>query len=327
MNAPKVSETDYIQFLIAAQRVYSCVEAGKVSPEVAAHDAYTRLLSRLPPDTEALWAEAKALLEPTQGVLILDDSTLDKPYARQIELVTRHWSGKHHAVVQGINLESLVWSDGESIVPVDCRLYAKAEDQYTKNDHARAMFTTAKERGFEPKLVMFDSWYASLANLKHLRAQNWSWLCRLKSNRQVDPDDTGNRAIAELDIPEAGLQVHLKGYGFIKVFRTVSPHGDAQHWATSDLDMSLEQFNIYAKQAWAIETYHRAIKQTVGIEKAQVRSSLKQRNHILLALRAYLRLEAHRLQTGISWYQAKFDIVRGAIQDYLAHPAILLPTA
>ena len=327
MNAPRVTESDYIQFLIAAQRVYSCVEAERVSPEAAAHDAYTRLLSRLPPDTEALWEEARELVELNKGVLILDDSTLDKPYGKAIELVTRHWSGKHHAVVRGINLESLVWSDGEKIVPIDCRVYAKAEDQQTKNDHARTMFTIAKERSFTPDLVMFDSWYASLANLKQLRSQGWAWLCRLKSNRLVDPDNTGNRAVTELDIPEVGLQVHLKGYGFIKVFRTVTPHGDAQHWATSKLELTFEQFGVYAKQAWRIETYHRAIKQTVGIEKAQVRSGVKQRNHILLALRAFLRLESHRLQTGISWYQAKFDIVRGAIHDYLAHPAILLPTA
>jgi putative transposase len=219
--------------------------------------------------------EAKGLVQLKAGVFILDDSTLDKPYAKQIELVTRHWRGKHHAVVQGINLESLVWSDGEGIVPVDCRLYAKTEDQQTKNDHARAMFTIAKERGFDPELVMVDSWYASLANLKQLRSQHWHWLCRLKSNRQVNPDTTGNRAIADSDIPEAGLQVHLKGYGFIKVFRTVSPHGDAQPWATSNPELTVEQFSGYAKQAWAIETYHRAIKQTVGLEKARVRSSRK----------------------------------------------------
>ena len=141
-------------------------------------------------------------------------------------------------------------------MPVDCRLYAKAEDQQTKNDPARAMVTIAKERGFEPEVVLFDSWYASLANLKHLRAQNWGWLCRLKSNRLVDPDNTGNRAIADLDIPDAGLQVHLKGYGFIKVFRTVTPHGDAQHWATRQLDMTVEHWQAYAQQAWCIETYH-----------------------------------------------------------------------
>jgi len=42
-------------------------------------------------------------------VLVVDDSTLDKPYAHKTELVHRHWSGKHHAVVSGINLITLVW--------------------------------------------------------------------------------------------------------------------------------------------------------------------------------------------------------------------------
>ena len=41
------------------------------------------------------------MLTPTDGILVVDDSTLDKPYARHIDLVTRHWSGKHHAVVRG----------------------------------------------------------------------------------------------------------------------------------------------------------------------------------------------------------------------------------
>jgi putative transposase len=71
MNALKVNESDYIQFLIAAQRVYRCVEAGRVSPEAAAHDAYTRLLPRLPPDTEALWEEAKGRVSLDKGVVIL----------------------------------------------------------------------------------------------------------------------------------------------------------------------------------------------------------------------------------------------------------------
>ena len=320
MNAPKVSESDYMQFLIAAQRVYSCVEAERVSPQAAAHDAYTRLLSRLPPDTEALWLEVESLVELTGGVFVLDDSTLDKPYARQMELVTKHWSGKHRQVVQGINLQSLVWSDGEKVLPTDCRLYAKAEDGTTKNEHARTMFKTAKERGFSPEMTMFDSWYSGLDNLKLLQQQQWPWLCRLKSNRQVNPDNTVNVAVAQLDISSEGKIVHLKGYGMIKLFRTVAKDGDADYWATSQLDMTMEQFETYAQQAWVIETYHRAIKQCVGIEKAQVRSSKAQRNHILLALRAFVRLELNRLRTGVSWYQAKHEIVRDAIHDYLARP-------
>jgi putative transposase len=231
MNAPKVSDVDYIQFLIAAQRVYTCTEAARCA-ESASHDAYTRLLTRLPPDTTALWQEVEPLIDKRRGLLVVDDTTLDKPYAQKMGLVTRHWSGKHHAVVEGINLTTLLWTDGVSSLPCDCRLYEPAEEgkeQVTKNDHFLAMLQTAKERQFRPRYVCFDGWYSSLANLKAVRGHGWHFLTRLKSNRQVNPDDTGNVAVERLDIPAHGREVHLKGFGFIQVFRTVAPNGDAEH--------------------------------------------------------------------------------------------------
>ena len=69
----------------------------------------------------------------------------------------RHWSGKHHAVVQGINLVTLLWTDGERHIPCDYRVYAKAQDGLTKNDHFRQMLQTAHQRGFVPECVLFDS--------------------------------------------------------------------------------------------------------------------------------------------------------------------------
>jgi putative transposase len=49
------------------------------------------------------------------------------------------------------------------------------------------------------------------------------------------------------------------------------------------------------------------------------------RNHIGLAIRAFLRLELHWLATGISWYEAKLALVRHAIRAYLAAPRFVLP--
>src|ERR1700678_1688529 len=100
-NDVKCRDTDYIDFIIASPKLFSCTEAAKVQPEAVdppAHDAFTRLLLRLVPDPESLWQEAEPLLDRAAGLLVLDDSTLDKPYAKAIDLVTRHWSGKHHAV-------------------------------------------------------------------------------------------------------------------------------------------------------------------------------------------------------------------------------------
>jgi putative transposase len=61
MNRPKVNEYDYINFLIATQKAYSCTEAERVQPqaEAVAHDAITRLLHRMEPSSDQLWQEAQ----------------------------------------------------------------------------------------------------------------------------------------------------------------------------------------------------------------------------------------------------------------------------
>jgi hypothetical protein len=331
MNPPKCNEYDYINFLIAAQQVHSSVEAAKTHPAEAAgpaHDAYTRLLQRVSPDSSALWKEVEPLVDRQKGMIVIDDTTLDKPYASKMALVTRHWSGKHRAVVRGINLISLVWTDSTCRLPCDYRLYHKEQDHLSKNDHFQAMILQAHARGFAPTMVLFDSWYGSLDNLKLLRSLGWHWLTQLKSNRQVSIDRRRTRAISEMLIPPQGCQVHLKGYGWIKVFRTVGTNGDAEYWATSQLGLTLQDAAFRELDAWQIEVYHRGLKQFTGIERGQYRLEVSQRNHIGLAIRAFVRLEHHRMRTNVSWLEAKASIVRSAIRAYLASPTMTLgPTA
>jgi len=329
MNPAKCSEQDYINFLVAAQRVFSTVEAARSHPDgeqKPAHDAYTRLLQRLPPDSEALWTEVQGCVERDTGLLVIDDTTLDKPYASRMALVTRHWSGKQHEVVQGINLISLVWSDGDAAFPCDFRLYNKAEDGLSNNDHFRGLLETAKGRGFAPSWVAFDSWYSSRENLKLVREFGWDWLTRLKSNRQVSVQAGAQQTVSDLDIPASGLTAHLRGYGLVKLFRTVDPHGNAEHWASSRLNLTEAQRQVLAQRAWLIETYHRALKQFTGIERGQFRLERAQRNHIGLALRAYVRLEFQRWHARISILYSKLDIIRLAVRHYLAHPLYCLPS-
>ena len=323
MNPPKVNEYDYIDFLIGTQQAYSCTEAARVQPEMEdgpAHDAITRLTQRLLPTTERLWQEAKAQVDLTKGVLIADDSTLDKLYSRKIELVTRHWSGKHKRVVLGINLVTLLWTDGERYIPVDYRIYNKAQDGLTKNDHFRAMVQIAYERGFRPECVCFDSWYASWKNLKLVSRFFGRFLTRLKADRLVNPDHTTNRPLASVDLAATGTVVHLKGYGFVKLFKIVVTENHIEYWASNDLQMNELSRLKFAQWSWMIESYHRGIKQFCGIERCQARSATAQRNHIELALRAFLRLEFHSFVKGISWFEAKTSIIRQAVRAYLAQP-------
>ncbi len=327
MSAPRCHDLDYIQFLVASPRTYSCTEAARVqpaSPHAPAHDSFTRLLHRIEPDPETLWEGARPLVEMAKGVLVLDDSTLDKPYARHIGLVTRHWSGKHQGVVSGINLITLLWTDGDRKIPVDFRVYSKADGR-TKHDHFWEMLLMAKARGFSPRYVLFDGWYASLENLKQVRDHGWHWLTRLKGNRQVTPDDRIPRSLDEVAFVPAGRVVHLRGYGMVLVFRIDAPDGVAEYWATGDLAMDAGVRRQHAGLGFAIENHHGELKRNCGVERSQVRSERAQRNHIGLALRAFLRLEWHCFSTGISGFEAKLRVIRDAVRGYLDRPWIMLP--
>src|SRR5262245_41302457 len=328
MNPARCTDTSYIDFLIATPRVYTATEAARVQPDqprLPAHDAFTRLLHRLEPDPATLWQEVQGLLRPADGVLVLDDSTLDKPFATKMGLVTRHWSGRHHQVVRGINLLTLLWTDGDQLLPCDYRLYDKPHDGLTKNDHFRQLLATARARGLQPRCVVFDGWYASLENLKAVRGFGWVWLTRLKSNRLVNPDRQGLRPVGQVLIAASGTVVHLQGYGLVKVFRIVAPDGDTQHGASNDLGVDELTRLSLAELSWGIEEYHRGLKQHCGVERAQVRAARAQRNHIGCAIRAFVRLEYHRFTTGVSWFEAKFRIIRDAVRAYLAQPVYRLP--
>jgi hypothetical protein len=82
---------------------------------------------------------------------------------------------------------------------------------------------------------------------------------------------------------------------------------------------------VFAELAWAVEEFHRGLKQFTGAERCQVRYGPAQRVHIGLAIRAFVRLEYHRFATGVSWFEAKMRIIRDAVRAYLTAPTICLP--
>ena len=328
MSHPKCHDSSSIDFLIATPRAASCCEAARSQPparDPAAQDAYTRPLHRLEPDPESLYREVEPRVDKGGGVLVLDDSTLDKLYAQKIEPVHRPWSGKHKAVVWGINLISLVGTDGDRIRPLDYRVYDKPKDGLTKNDHFRALIGAAQRRGFHPRAVLFDSWYSGLENLKLIRDCGGTSLTQLKVNRKVDLDRQGYQAVALVPIAPAGTVVHREGFGPVKVFKGVSRDGDVEYWATNDLAMDELRRLELAEQCWAVEEYHRALKQCGNVERCQARSARAQRNHIGMAIRAFVRLSWHFYTTGVSWYEAKARIVREAVRAYRSHPLYKTP--
>ena len=96
MMPAKVDDLDYINFLVAAQRTFTCTEASRSQPSSSSGmDGGDNTITRLvqPPclrgpffDRDSLWDEAKQFVRLDGGALVVDDSTLDKPYAEKMDL-------------------------------------------------------------------------------------------------------------------------------------------------------------------------------------------------------------------------------------------------
>ncbi len=105
LNQSKINEDQFVDFLIATPLNATTMEAQRTQPISLfpiAPDAYMRLLHRLEPDSATLCQEVEAEVQQKSGVLILDDSVLDKPHAQKIELVHHRWSGKHRNCLVGL---------------------------------------------------------------------------------------------------------------------------------------------------------------------------------------------------------------------------------
>ncbi|MBL8687394.1 MAG: transposase, partial [Alphaproteobacteria bacterium] len=76
---------------------------------------------------------------------------------------------------------------------------------------------------------------------------------------------------------------------------------------------SRDRIETIIKARWKIEVYHRELKQTCGLERCQSRTGRAQRNHIFLAISAWIQKYKRRLVEGISFYQQKWEVIKNDI--------------
>jgi len=102
----------YSQVLLATQQSFSAVYLSKLKNEHPSHDGITRWLSTVKQRPRILWEYTKGLIAKERGYLIIDDSVLDKWYAKmgKMALVRKVYSGLHHRVVHGIDVVNLLWN-------------------------------------------------------------------------------------------------------------------------------------------------------------------------------------------------------------------------
>ena len=263
----------------------------------------------------------------------MDDSEQDKRYSQFIELVKLQYSGAEHDLVHGIGIVNLVHSAGdkEDFYPIDYRIYAPDQNGKTKNKYFSEMVLNAVyAKKIMAKRILFDSWYASVENLKLVHRLGLIFFTTMKSNRMVSLSKEGgwihlNEIGWTAERLQNGVRVKLKEVPFkVQLFKVVATNGDIDWVITNCPDETLTTQAVQDANdvRWQIEELHRGLKQLTGTEKCQCRKGRSQRNHIACCYHAWLSLKVKAKSLGKTLYQTKGDLLSDYLRAELATPRI-----
>ena len=104
----------------------------------------------------------------------------------------------------------------------------------------------------------------------HIRFLKWHWCTRLKSNRLVDPDNSNNRSVSDIEIPSRRKSCAPETIRFHQGVQDCSLRQGARilgHRYSGCV--GIRQEIVQGIPLWNIEEYHRGIKQCCGIERCQ----------------------------------------------------------
>lgn len=326
-----ITKRQYIEYLISTPVNYTCSHLAE-HLEGVSHDAITDYLQRDKLTARGLWERVEPLLaDSEQAYLIVDDSVQNKQYSRKIDLVKKQYSGATHGLVRGIGVVNLVHTDGEDFYPIDYRIYAPEADSKTKNDHFREMLLNAKsDKRIQARTLLFDSWYASVDNLKLIQGLQMFFVTTLKENRLVSLSKEGGYIhLQDIDWTaqrlEQGVTIKLKVVPFkVQLFKLVATNGDIDWVMTNHPQGTFAASDIQKENAvrWQIEQLHRELKQLTGMEKCECRKARSQRNHIACAYLAWLSLKVKAQHWGKTLYAARHDLLSDYLRAELRNPRI-----
>jgi len=306
------------------------------------HDAISDYLRREKLTSRGLWELVAPLLnDSTEAFLVLDDSVQDKRHSEKIELVKLQYSGAEHGLVRGIGVVNLLHTDAQGdYYPIDYRIFDPDNDGKTKNDHFREMLIRAiSDKRIKARTVLFDTWYASVENLKTIHRMGLYFVTTLKSNRKVTlSKESGYVHLQDIVWSEEqrknGIIIKLKDHPYlVRLFKIVAPNGDVE-WVITNRDtmdnsdgnpprpITAQDVQNESAVRWQIEQMHRELKQLVGTEKCQCRKARSQRNHLACCYQAWVALKVAAKKKATTLYNTQAHLWRDYLTDQLRNPRI-----
>lgn len=332
----------YSDYLLSSLSATTATGLSEMMRNEISHDQVSRMLNSRRLEPKDWWCMVKPRVRSIQrddGVMIIDDSILEKPYTDENEIVCWHYDHAKGRTVKGINFITTLYAVDDVSLPVSYRLVAKTEkyidkkgrekrrSPVTKNEHYRAMLQYAVWNQIPFRYVLNDLWFASAENMRFVKLDlEKEFIMALKSNRKValsaeDKENGQYQRLDQLDSPEDTLtKIYLEQVPFpLHLLRQVFTNADGsigvRYLVTSDLTLTADQLATIYQKRWKVEEYHRSLKQNASLSKSPTRTRTTQTNHFVAALCAFTKLELLKVRTNKNHYALKSHLYISALQQ------------
>lgn len=196
---------------------------------------------------------------------------------------------------------------------------AKPCDYVTKPDLFLDLIMKYNLKKIPVKTIVFDNGFASKKILNWLNQHNYTWTTRLKRNTLLCVNDKYLRLDKyDFNLDESLIGT-LKGIdGKVKIIKVKYKQKEI-FVATNDINKSNAQITADYKGRWLVEEVFRDAKQSLGLEKVQMKSYKALVNHTGFVCLAFSLLSALKESK-----RHKIGDIKRAIQDelYSTHDAI-----
>ncbi len=252
--------------------------------------------------------------------LVLDDS-LSKKTGKHIAEVQYHKDHASDGFVFGHQIVTALVKLKDKVLPLFPKLYSKKT--CSKIEFAKQIITLADDK-LHIKEAIIDSWYTATEIIKHCLKKGIDVIGCIKSNRKVSfatgewtKLNTHFKKLKAKDftthiIDDATYRVYerivrMKHVGFIKLLISQEWNSDEKKWSrpfyiisTNKNKSAVQILRTYAER-WSIETFHRDIKQNLGLEAYQLRGRKGITRHLILVALAYASLKFWMNLQNVLW--------------------------
>ena len=333
----------YTDYLLSTFGQATATGLSRMMDGEISHDKITRFLNAADYNSKDLWLQVKPTVrqvEKDDGVLIFDDTVVEKPYTDENEIMCWHYDHSKGRSVQGFNLLNCLYQVGEISVPVAFEVIKKPieycdqktkkrrrKSLVTKNELMRQMLDVCVGNKLKFRLVLFDIWFSSAENMRHVKlTHKKDFVCAVKGNRLValsEEDQSAKRfvRIDTLDWSEKKtITAWFKDVPFAvnlvrQVFENKGGSTGILYLACSDTTMERDAIETVYKKRWPIEVFHKSLKQNAALGKAPLRRVRTQNNHIFAALYAVFKLECLKIKHHFNHFALRSKIYLKALRS------------